>query len=427
MSYTAQLRIPVEKQHTCAACGCVFRYQVRKNVAAGGLSQAQAAANLDACVRHQVEAWRKNPGSVAERHPCPGCGLIQPEMVRWGIVSHAAAAGVTFFSLLLLGAASGEWKETGSPSLRGLAVTGLVLLSGLAGLHLFTVFRSPNRDRAANREQARREVAAEVLVLVRPGDPAAADRTPPALTGKKVVPVALVVLTPLLCLVGIVARGGKPAPPVNPILRPAVVEPGESCNCFVPNLRVEGVGPWRGQPTVQILNAKEVGAPDKLEATGSNDPLGSEVKVYTMRGDRPNNHVLSPTIRLSLPKDPALAGKTLQLQVTMNMTYAVLKGSDQFITQTANVSSTFPVHIAPAESLRGGPVYLFGLVVGGIASCLGGLWLTLLALNGPKGGRVRFVYRQRRPKGWGRNSTGPQTAAGAGSRFRPPRLPPGVC
>jgi hypothetical protein len=384
MPYAATLRVPVEKQHTCAACGCVFRYAVPKTVSAGGMSQAQAAANLQKVVHQQMQTWQNNPASVGEKHPCPGCGLIQPEMVGWAKISHAVATGVVFVGLLIFGAAGSEWKETGSPSLRGLAVAGLVLLAGVAGAHLFTLFGSPNLNRQANREQARQEVAEGKLTLVRAGDPAHAARTPPRVTGANVVPLALVILAPLVCAGALVVRAGRPVPPVNPDLRPAVVSPGESCNCFVPDLRVEGVGPWRGQPTVRVLNAKAVGAPEKLDAVGSSEQWTTEVKVYTMRGDRPHNHQLRPTIRLAIPQDPALAGQTLQLQVSMNMTYAVLRGSDQSSNQTSTVTSTFPVHIASPESLRGGSAYQFGLFAGVALSLLGGGWLALLALHGPK-------------------------------------------
>jgi hypothetical protein len=230
------------------------------------------------------------------------------------------------------------------------------------------------------------------MTVIQPGDPAARDRIPPRLSFAQLLPLALVVLAPGACLDALLDQAGKPTPPVNPGLRPMIVVPGDSCNCFLPDIRVEGVGLWRGQPTVRVLNAREVGAPEKIDALGNNDPFGAEVTVHTHRFENPTNHPFSPLIRINLPKDPALGGKTLRLQVTMNMTYAVLKGRDQFIPQSANVSTTFPVQIAGPETLHGVPVYLFGIIAGGAASALGGIWFVLLALKGPKGTAAGEVF-----------------------------------
>lgn len=390
MSFTAQIQVPLEKQHTCVNCGCVFAYTVTRSIVAHGMSPAQAAANLPGCVKQQMNIWKLNPSGSVEKHPCPECGAIQPEMVHWRMIAHAVAAGVAFFSLLLLGAASGEWKETGSPSLRALAVTGLVLLGVLAAAHVVTLLWGSDRDRQANKEQARREMSFGKLAVVQPGRPEGERHQPRALTAGNLVPLALVVLAPLACAAGIVAHAGSPGPAVNPDLRPAVVSPGTVCNCFVPDLKLEGLGPWQGQPAVRVLNAKAVGAPEKLDAQGSNEPLGTEVKVYTMRGERPNNHRLRPTIRLTIPADASLAGEDLDLQVSMNMTYAFLNGPERFTTRTANVTSKFTVHVASAESLQQAPAFLVGLIAGGFASCLSGLWLVALA-RGPKGASSQLL------------------------------------
>jgi hypothetical protein len=391
MSCIANLRVPIEKQHTCAACGCVFRYLMQKNVIACGTTQRQAQANLPGCVRQQMAIWQQDPESLAEKHPCPDCGLVQPGMVSSALVSHASAAGFAFICLLFLLATQEAWKESGI-SLPTLAVVGIVLLGGMAAFHLFTLFSGPNRNRQANREQAQQEVATGVLTVVSPGDQAAADRVPPRLTAANLIPTALVILAPLACGVALVVQAEKPEPASNAYLRPAVVSPGETCGCVIPNLNVQGLGHWRGQPTVRVLNAKEVGAPEKLDARGNEEQWGSEVSVWLRRFERPADQPLCPMIRLSLPNNPALAGKTLQLQVSMKMTYAVLKGRDTFENKTASITSTFPVTLATPESLQGGPVFLFALAAGCVASALGGLWLGMLVPRGSREGSETFFH-----------------------------------
>jgi hypothetical protein len=133
MSHIANLRLPLDKQHTCAACGCVFRYTVHKTVAATGMTQARAEANLQALARQQVQGWQADPASLVETHPCPSCGLIQPEMVGWTRISHAIACGLAVVYLLFFAASNGEWKESASPTLSELALVGVGLFAVLAG------------------------------------------------------------------------------------------------------------------------------------------------------------------------------------------------------------------------------------------------------------------------------------------------------
>src|SRR5262245_31362972 len=91
------VRARVWKQHTCSACGGLYRYKfTRSGEGQGGLAElarGEAERELDQSLRHDIEV-----------HPCPTCGLVQPDMVAQGKARwHGLAALAALPALLLLG------------------------------------------------------------------------------------------------------------------------------------------------------------------------------------------------------------------------------------------------------------------------------------------------------------------------------------
>ena len=73
-TYKSTIEINVWKEHACIGCGGRFRYLFkRKKTGQGGTPDAASAAARKAALKaleHEVDM-----------HPCPGCGLYQPDMV----------------------------------------------------------------------------------------------------------------------------------------------------------------------------------------------------------------------------------------------------------------------------------------------------------------------------------------------------------
>jgi hypothetical protein len=370
MSANALVRIPFEKQHTCVACGCVFRYPMERVVGGAGM---MAGFNMDKQLRLEEQDLRSQPQKVVERHPCPCCGLIQPGMKRWARIGHA---GAFLFGTLSMLALFGISQEEMSPVLPW---AGVVIFAAVAVAHAVAAYYDPDRDRSANLIRAKQELAAGNLKLVRPGTPGEADRAPAHVTAWHILALLLVVPAPLAFFYPLSYLDKNPLP-VNPGLVPQVVNPGDQVRHLIAGIGAQGLGPWYGQTTVRVLNAKEVGAPETLPASGGDKPWDKKVKVTTFGGPGPlKNAPLTALIHFTLPPDQALAGKTLRLEVTIHMTYAVLQGSAAFRDETATVSTTLSVRLADAEyTQRLREAFLIGL--GGAAlSSLGGLILTLLA------------------------------------------------
>src|SRR5262245_1975374 len=73
-NYTATIEAKSWKEHTCAACGATYSYLLQRKVT-GTAGNPQRAEELA----------RKKVGPTLEKevdlHPCPTCGLMQPDMV----------------------------------------------------------------------------------------------------------------------------------------------------------------------------------------------------------------------------------------------------------------------------------------------------------------------------------------------------------
>src|SRR5262249_33427340 len=92
MFYSTPAPARLEVQHTCAACGCVFRYRV-------------ASPDTDRpplAVADQQAQFRRYPWLATQAHPCPHCGFYQAEMTLWYRLGHPLAFLIAFFALLAI-------------------------------------------------------------------------------------------------------------------------------------------------------------------------------------------------------------------------------------------------------------------------------------------------------------------------------------
>jgi hypothetical protein len=379
MSYRARIQIPVEKQHTCPTCGCVFRYTAQVTICGVGSRQEAAMANLQLNVPRHLEQLSKNPDLLVEKHPCPGCGHYPPEMnlqTRWFHV------GLLVATCILSLAAFGVAADTGPQRVSLISLTwfDIVAFAVVAAGHVIAVCIDPNRDPWANQRQARRQGAAGAVQVVTPGKPVV-PHAPANLSVGQLTALLLVLMAPLPFFSALAYRACGPGIYDNPgCVRPDLLGPGEEFSCVLPGLTVEGVGRWRGRPSVRVLNAKETGI-YTIAARGNDEVWGDELKVYTPRGSRVQNATLTPLVHFKLPDDPNLGGQELHLQVDMHMTYAVLVDFAQFVDRTTPVTSRFPVRVAPPGYIEGlHRAYLVGLV-GAAFSLAGGLALTVASVR----------------------------------------------
>jgi hypothetical protein len=148
----------------------------------------------------------------------------------------------------------------------------------------------------------------------------------------------------------------------NNNLYPEVAGPGDT-PYFYFNDRIEAVkGLWRGMPQVVLLNPDEVGGPIPLSATAQSDDWGNTI---TISSKSPTTSKKSLWAKLQLPADSRLAGKTLKVQINMNVTFPAISGNKQWSPQTQNVTHTQTIELSGAGAggkLKG--AFWFGFIVG---------------------------------------------------------------
>lgn len=353
----------IEKQHTCVGCGCIFRYKVDRSDFGATMFSAMSAKDKD----------------VVAYHPCPTCGLIQPEMVMWSKVWLPFLMLGSLAAIIIVGLGT---TVRGGPSLLFAHVgVGLFVVLGLA--HLMVMLQNPNADLEANRKLAEKEVEKGKLQLYSAGCTDEPVRAPRNVSFAHWLAIPFLIAGPIGFFYPIMNQTkDTPAPHKNAGLDPEIVAPGDEVSFKMKSSRLEAINGsmWRGTVTVRVQNATTLGIPEVLEATGNTTDWGESFKVSSGSSNKP----LSPTIRFKIPKSESLNGKTLLLGITVNASFPVMtKGGwgfkHTFVNQSGTLSETLKVKLsdtAQVEEAR--KPYLLSLAGGGLFF-LGSLWLTILA------------------------------------------------
>src|ERR1700722_11110074 len=137
------------KQHTCSACGCVYRYKFERsavgNSGAPEVARLNAQAALNNKMRHEIDV-----------RPCPNCGLVQPDMIAKGKLPwHAVFAVLSLVLLpLVLIPAMANGMSLDVAAVIAAGVVGVAALGHL-GVALYDFIA----DREKNKRDAERDVA----------------------------------------------------------------------------------------------------------------------------------------------------------------------------------------------------------------------------------------------------------------------------
>jgi hypothetical protein len=357
--YRASVTTRAWKQHTCVGCGCAYRYLLTRTTDERGGTQAQALAAARASADRSLIA-------AVDPHPCPQCGILQPDML--GQAQASTHGRITGLSLLAVLAALALWwfslaSRTWLPWLG--AAAGL----GLAVLHWRAATRLRNADLAANLERARKETAARTVVVDTPGRSGGPRGVPGASGLSRPQKVALATL--LLAAAAISSSefvrvlGGEPA---NADWYPPVVGPGDTARIHFPKFVIYAINSdWRGTPSVRVVNAAELGLQDsRLPATSANSEWGGALTATRSgQGAKP-----TLWIDVAVPARPELAGKTMDLAMTLDVSYPEAAGATY-----QNAQRSFK----PKARLQLGPP-------------LAGRRYRALAFGGMLGGAVAIVF-----------------------------------
>jgi hypothetical protein len=354
------------KQHTCSACGCVYRYLFTRKKAASGTphdnTRGQAELKIARAIRNDIDEC-----------PCPTCGLVQPDMVgkykkTWHLV-FTVVTGV-ILGLIVLSANNGGLPLDQAGKVAA-AVAGFAVLG-----HLMTALGNPNARPARNRKDVQQQLAAGKVEVVRPGTTPNFAAVPPNLSVVQAACLLAIFVAPAAFLAVVWVSDRHPMPR-NQALKPDVIGPGDIVTIPMKTSIQSIGGYWRGSPTVKVLNAAETGTPSKLVATS--DPAGWG-KIITVKSSSDPFDPIKPWVKVSIPEDASLGGKVLRLQVALAVSFPVetRKGGNH-IEKSSVVQQQVEIHLAEAGLDRlYKDTWNKGIIVGLGGCLLGGLGLTFL-------------------------------------------------
>ncbi|HEY7428303.1 MAG TPA: hypothetical protein VH682_28980 [Gemmataceae bacterium] len=315
-TYKSTVEVNVWKEHACIGCGSRFRYLFkRKKTGSGGSSEAASAA-----ARKAVLNALQNE---VDMHPCPSCGLYQPDMVgsqRW--TRHLwlilASAAVLLLVLIL---------TLTDVMTRGTAAWTAAGVCGLLALGHWLIDRSnPNRDLERNHQQAQRKVEGGDL-WVPPGSKAQAESSEPPRFGWSTAHTVAYILLGL----GLLALASPELLrlvhgwPANKEWYPLAAGPGDEPYVYFPSSITSVKGYWQANATAVVLNANEIGlAAPQLRATSQNDKWGDTIRIGSKESKTSSKTLW---VRVALPMDKQLEDKTLTIKMALDVTYPQLQGN----------------------------------------------------------------------------------------------------
>ena len=364
------------KEHTCVTCSTVFRYRMHRAYTSKASSIDEGKKNA----RSMLECLFKNQ---SDKHPCPVCGLYQPEMFRRKESTiHLLTLVLTLGLFISLAGTSHYFQLTYFIT----TVLAMVIASLAVTVHLVASSVEPNLYLEQNLKIADEEVRQGELQIVNSG----VNPTPNRMgvpkfklgLGARVLFCAFSVFVFQAGDVLRIASGWS----YNEDWYPPIVGQGDQSRFYMGH-RLSIKKLWCGQnPSVDILNASELGVPGSSIQARTQDTKAWSQEILIKKGDemesRANFYVelLMQDNQLS-----NLNGKTLHLDLSLSTLYPVSDTDKKFHEEGFSARQQTQLRLSPPGS---GALYqrvwIIGLLAGAGLNLLIGLVFTQNALRSEK-------------------------------------------
>lgn len=337
--------VRLRKTHVCVNCDGEFSYLLARDVDVRGRSPQDAAILAR-------EAAMEAADHAVDRHVCPHCGVVQPEMLADDVQPrYLLGLGLGLGTLLFVLA----MVATDRLSIYVASQISFFLLAASAGPYLWGAMHDPNRTPHLNIPQARADIDAGVLFegdhqsavgplqshgrLVKP-----LLRSPEVYRGWALglgASAVAAVLAPVL----LATFGGWY---VNSALQPAVVGPGETARFRFDADPIQSLGGmWNGQAYAEVLNARDLDALGYGAVAKTKESDWSGAATAGSVGHAANGMYIDVT----LPDLPELAGKTLDLSLEVRSVFPIRTDPDKPLEERErNFHQDVAVMLAPAGS-----------------------------------------------------------------------------
>ena len=338
-TYTAKVAVNCEKEHTCAGCGAVYSYPLVCTIAGSSTNSEQAArkqaeANAAAAIKKKIEL-----------HPCPTCGLYQPDMVaKQRKVRHLTIliVGSIVAMITLLGASADFAIELSFTALQANTATIVMVLITAAAFasYLLVEFTNPNADPSSNARLSAAAVSRGAIRHVpgRTGPPLADLIHPPKSTAHRLA-LPIVLLGVALIGSSAVIRSMNHWP-LNPDCVPSVVGAGDNVRIYMRE-SVDTVSAfWRGEPKVTFTTEKN-SSPISANASAPGRGKNWEGNGVIFMG---TTEAIVPCVDILVPQ--SLTGKTANCAIDLDLIYPE-SGSGGYHIERTRLQDTITINLAP--------------------------------------------------------------------------------
>lgn len=364
-NYTASATVNALKVHACVNCAAVFRYVMTRDCQGQGGTEEKAQQALAGVVESTMR-------SGVDTHPCPTCGMVQPEMV--GAVRKPSHYGQAVCAAIVAGVLA---------ILLGLDVVHIATAAYigatcylLIALWAFKTASSNPNDRLEEQLQiAQGELEAEALALDTEGSLEAQQLADPAraTAGGHPLLVGLLGLAVIGALMPEVVRMGN-SWPANDRWYPAVVGPGDTSTYYF-DKEIESIkGYWKGRCKAAVVNGKALGVKEPLpcKAVTKDNSWGNSISVKSSEKSESSNIYAE----ITLPDQQGLAGKKAQLKAAIIYQYPKVFGGGKFSVQSGQLLEETTLDLAtPGAAGTYESLGWFGVAGGGVWLMLLGIWM----------------------------------------------------
>lgn len=326
--YTASADIRAIKIHECVLCGTKFHYLMERSVQGQGATQDGARENLATNAQATME-------SNVDTHPCPTCGMVQPEMVG---ATRSFQHGFQFWLALIVAGVLSIVAGTHGAHFASVIQAGVVLYGALALWGYVTASTNPNERLADGHAKALAEVADGTLTILEEGDK---DRPkvphPDRVTEGVHMPAMVMLVTAMALTMGAEGLRMASGTPLNDAWYPAVVGPGDTSSYYFDQQIRSLKGYWRGKSFAVLL-----GLPDEVlgelepesvdegavrcETHTKDNDWGSSIRVKSSE-KRTSSTIYTD---VTIPDAESLGGLEVQMKTAILYQYPAMDGSSSF-------------------------------------------------------------------------------------------------
>lgn len=308
-TYTATVNIQCLKEHTCVGCEGKYSYLLTREIKGQGGTQQVALTNA------QNKAVQSMENDV-DFHPCPACGIVQPEMVadvKSGYAWTALVLGLIIIAVALIcGLAQGMRIMTSAY----VAVAGAILSTLIFAIG---AIYNPNKNLQANIAKSQQKIAEKQIVVTEEASPTNVVDRYSGILMSNIVGMVFAAAT-ILVLAAPVLLTAVNGWNLNESTYPAVAGPGDTTTFYFNESLKSLKGKWYGNVGVMVNNpeigigANALTGKTKSESWGNQIDDESSTNTMWAQVDFPSN--LEDVV-----------GKTADLSFVVRVTFPTAVGA----------------------------------------------------------------------------------------------------